>query len=56
MSSRRGGWAKRRVYPVRNSGGALNTAEIILKANPTAEQRLIISNGVKEAIKICSLN
>ena len=36
------------VNPVRNSSGALNPAGIILKSNPTAEQRGIISNGVKE--------
>jgi ABC-type Fe3+/spermidine/putrescine transport system ATPase subunit len=34
------------VNPVRNSSGALNPAGIILKSNPTAEQRGIISNGV----------
>jgi len=33
--------------PVRNSSGALNPAGIILKSNPAAEQRGIISNGVK---------
>ena len=40
------------INPVRNSSGALNPAGIILKSNPavggTAEQRGIISNGVKE--------
>jgi hypothetical protein len=40
------------VHPVRNSSGASNSAGIILEANPatggTAEQRGIISNGVKE--------
>jgi len=35
------------VNPVRNSSGALNPAGIILKCNPAAEQRDIISNGVK---------
>jgi ABC-type uncharacterized transport system auxiliary subunit len=35
------------VNPVRNSGGALNPAGIIIKPNPAAEQRGIISNGVK---------
>jgi len=39
------------VNPVRNSSGALNPAGIILKSNPAAEQRGIISNGVKEKIK-----
>ena len=36
------------VYPVRNSSGALNPAGIILKSDPAAEQRGIISNGVNE--------
>jgi len=47
------------INPVRNSSGALNSAlrggtpygaepGIILKSNPHAEQRGIISNGVKE--------
>jgi radical SAM family uncharacterized protein/radical SAM-linked protein len=36
------------VNPVRNSSGALNPAGIILKSNPAAEKRSIISNGVKE--------
>ena len=43
-----------RVNPVRNSSrydskpsGALNPAGIVLKSNPAAEQRGIISNGVK---------
>ena len=35
------------VNPVRNSTGALNPAGIVLKSNPVAEQRGIISNGVK---------
>jgi len=34
------------VNPVRNSSGALNPTGIILKSNPAAEQRGIISNGV----------
>ena len=36
------------VNPVRNSSGALTPAGIILKSNPAAEQRDIISNGVNE--------
>jgi hypothetical protein len=36
------------VNPVRNSSGALNPAGIIAKSNPAAEQRGIISNGVKD--------
>jgi hypothetical protein len=36
------------VNPVRNFGEALNPAGIILKCNPAAEQRGIISNGVRE--------
>jgi hypothetical protein len=35
------------MNPVRNSWGASNPAGIILGPNPTAEQRGIISNGVK---------
>ena len=35
------------VNPVRNSSGASNPAGIVLKSNPAAEQRGIISNGVK---------
>jgi len=35
------------VNPVRNSIGALNPARIIVGTNPAAEQRGIISNGVK---------
>jgi 2-C-methyl-D-erythritol 4-phosphate cytidylyltransferase len=35
------------VNPVRNPSGALNPAGMILKCNPAAEQRGIISNGVK---------
>jgi integrase len=37
------------VNPVRNSSGTLNPAGIILKSNLAAEQRGIISNGVKGA-------
>jgi hypothetical protein len=36
-----------KVNPVRNSSGALNPAGIIIKPDPVAEQRSIISNGVK---------
>jgi len=39
------------VNPVRNSSGALNPAGIILKSNPAAEQRGIISNGVNERVQ-----
>ena len=39
------------VNPVRNSSGALNPAGIILKSNPAAKQRGIISNGVKRTIE-----
>ena len=39
------------VDPVRNSSGALNPAGIILKSNPSAEQRGIVSNGVKRREK-----
>jgi len=39
------------VNPVRNSNGALNPAGIILKSNPAAEQRGIISNGVNGSIE-----
>ncbi|MDI7258778.1 MAG: Tm-1-like ATP-binding domain-containing protein [Thermodesulfobacteriota bacterium] len=39
---------KEEVNPVRNSNGALNPAGINLKCNPAAEQRGIISNGVKK--------
>ena len=39
------------VNPVRNSSGALNPTEVILKPNPVAEQWGIISNGVKEEDK-----
>ena len=35
------------VNPVRNSSGALNPAGIIIKPIPAAEQRGVISNGVK---------
>jgi len=37
------------VNPVRNSSGALNPTGIILKPNPAAEQRGIISNGVNKS-------
>ncbi|TSC92931.1 MAG: UDP-N-acetylglucosamine 1-carboxyvinyltransferase [Candidatus Berkelbacteria bacterium Licking1014_7] len=40
------------INPVRNSSGALNPAEIILKSNPDAEQRGIISNRVKKVKKL----
>jgi hypothetical protein len=39
------------VNPVRNSSGALNPAGIILKSNPAAEQRGIISNGVNKVLE-----
>ena len=42
-----------RVNPVRNSSGALNPSGIILNSNPAAEQRGIISNGVKERCQYC---
>ncbi|MDI6762018.1 MAG: hypothetical protein QME83_03200 [Thermodesulfobacteriota bacterium] len=49
------------VNPVRNSSrcdskpsGALNSTGIILKSNPAAEQRSIISNGVKNYLGLCS--
>src|SRR4030042_5198984 len=42
-----------RVNPVKNSIGALNPSEIILKSDPTAEQQGIISNGVKERCQYC---
>jgi hypothetical protein len=38
------------INPVRNSNGVLNPAGIILGLNPAAEQRGIISNGVKSLI------
>jgi hypothetical protein len=40
------------VNPVRNSGGTLNPAGIILKSNPAAEQGGIISNGVNMKINL----
>jgi len=43
------------VNPVRNSIGALNPAEIVLKCNPTAEQRGIISNGVNKIVPFTPL-
>jgi hypothetical protein len=42
----------KKVNPVRNSSGALNSAGIILKSNPAAEQRGIISNGVNGSISM----
>jgi len=51
LSKRRGPGgdeAERRVNPVGNSSGVLNLAGIVLKSNSAAEQRSIISNGVKE--------
>ena len=36
------------VNPVRNSSGALDSAGTILKSNPAAGQRSIVSNGVNE--------
>jgi hypothetical protein len=41
-----------KVSPVRNSSRALNTAGIILKSNPSTEQRGNISNRVKGENKI----
>jgi hypothetical protein len=38
------------VNAVRNSNGVLNPTGIILGLNPTAEQRGIIPNGVKEEV------
>jgi hypothetical protein len=43
--------ADRGVNPVRNSSGALDPAGIILKCNPAAEQRGIISNGVNRCFE-----
>jgi len=40
-----------RVNPVRNSKGALNPAGIVLKSDLAAEQRGIISNGVKDYLE-----
>jgi len=40
-----------KVNPVRNSSRALNPAGIILKSNPAAEQRDIISNGVNSELR-----
>jgi hypothetical protein len=39
------------VNPVRNSSGALNPAGIILKSDPAALQRVIVSNGVDASSK-----
>ena len=44
------------INPVRNSSGALNLAGIILKSNPAAEQRGIISNGVNLSINFLHRN
>jgi len=55
----RNGFCSPSINPVRNSSGALNPVRdlslnginpsgIILKSNPAAEQRGIISNGVNE--------
>jgi uncharacterized protein YbbC (DUF1343 family)/CubicO group peptidase (beta-lactamase class C family) len=41
-----------KVHPVRNSCGTLNPVEIIVGPNPAAEQRGIISNGVKAGIEV----
>ena len=46
------GLLREAVNPVRNSSEALNPAGIILKSNPAAEQRGIISNGVKGVVKM----
>ena len=46
------GYGYIKVNPVRNSSGALNSAGIILKSNPAAEQRGIISNGVNHSSKL----
>ncbi len=43
------------VNPVRNSSGALNPAGIILKSNSAAEQRGIISNGVKGILRLLEI-
>ena len=43
---------REKANPVRNSSGALNTTGIILKSNPSAEQRGNISNGVKGENKV----
>jgi hypothetical protein len=40
------------IHPVRNSNGALNPARINLKRDHAAEQRGIISNGVKAKVLI----
>jgi hypothetical protein len=43
------------VNPVRNSSKTLKSAAIIIKPNPAAEQRGIISNGVKAKAKTLGL-
>jgi len=43
------------VNPVRNSSGALKPAGIVLKCNPAAEQRGIISNGVNRIVPFTPL-
>jgi hypothetical protein len=48
----KGNQIKASVNPVRNSSGALNPAGIIIKPNPAAEQRGIISNGVNITLAI----
>src|SRR4030042_3105543 len=55
-------YTSEKVNPVRNSSrcdskpsGALNPAGIIIKPNPSAEQRGIISNGVKDGAKSWTL-
>jgi len=47
---RRKGRIQRKVNPVRNSSGASNPTETILKSNPAAKQQAIISNGVNEPL------
>jgi hypothetical protein len=42
---------KGRIHPARNSSGASNPAETILKSNPAAEQQDIISNGVNKTLE-----
>lgn len=43
---------REKANPIRNPSGALNTTGIILKSNPSAEQRGNISNGVKGENKV----
>jgi electron transfer flavoprotein beta subunit len=47
---------KGRVSPVRNSSGGLNPTGIILKPNPAAEQRGILSNGMRSGSVIVRRN